>query len=367
MLASLVNRSPLGHAWRCYEAALQKHRLPTQVVSSGCLFAAGDLLAQRLKKQPLDLKRTALTAAFGGIVIGPAGEPGKARHHHCAQDRYCPRQRHRLLYICLQCCVHAGGAWYHGLDSLAGLLAEPGTPAFLALKTLLDGIIWNAFTIATFFLYGELAIDGGSMQSAQEKLSHEFMPTFCLEAALWPPIMYAVFKRLPVAHHLLAVNLVTVLDVTLLAWCREWDHTTSLAPSSKSQDLQESGLQQGLQLAQQVMQQMAMPMPFEHMPPLGLDDGYQSQRLMPALASMHTHSSKAGGMRSKQLAGSGQAAPKPDTNVMADQQEQQSLASNLTELPDGEGQCSTGCSCAHQPKSQAGCEQRGVGGSTGCA
>jgi hypothetical protein len=47
-------------------------------------------------------------------------------------------------------------------------------------------------------------------------MCEEFLPTFAAEAAAWPPIMAVVFGKLPVSHHLLAVNLVTVLDVAFL-------------------------------------------------------------------------------------------------------------------------------------------------------
>ncbi len=46
------------------------------------------------------------------------------------------------------------------------------------------------------------------------------MPTYLAEIAAWPPVMAAIFTRLPTSHHLLAVNLVTVLDVAFLAVIR---------------------------------------------------------------------------------------------------------------------------------------------------
>mmetsp|Transcript_5145 Transcript_5145/g.12630 ORF Transcript_5145/g.12630 Transcript_5145/m.12630 type:complete len:312 (-) Transcript_5145:1227-2162(-) len=237
---SLLHKTPLGWLGRQYDICMQRKPITTQVVTSAGLWAAGDLLSQKLEgnRRKPDLRRTALTAAFGGCIIGPLGH-----------------------------------AWYLGLDAFASVFGMPGSTAFLAAKIVADSTLWNSFYIASFFLWGAVFLEpkgtGGNAaqhwDSYRRQMASEFWPTFCAEAAVWPPIMLAIFKTLPVSHHLLAVNLVTVLDVAFLAAVRSGMLCFRLPELSlKVPDLPELEAQQ------------------------------QQQHLVPALASMHSTTSKTG-------------------------------------------------------------------------
>ena len=48
--------------------------------------------------------------------------------------------------------------------------------------------------------YSSLVISRTGLQGAREKLSTEFLPTMCLYAIVWPPIMALVFLRVPLRH-----------------------------------------------------------------------------------------------------------------------------------------------------------------------
>ncbi|KAL6764387.1 hypothetical protein V8C86DRAFT_2475175 [Haematococcus lacustris] len=191
-MQSLAVRSPVAHLWRAYESALQHRPLAVQSCTAGVLWGAGDLLAQKLTQgsggkrsaaKPLDWRHSALTGVFGAAVIGPLGT-----------------------------------AWYSWLEAAAAAaFGHLGAVPVLTAKVAADATAWNAFNIASYFLWNELLLERGNVSTWGTKMMQEFAPTFLAEAIAWPPIMAVIFARLPVSHHLLAVNLVTVLDVAFLA------------------------------------------------------------------------------------------------------------------------------------------------------
>lgn len=187
MVTALVSRSFVGAAWRAYERQLEQRPLLTQVATSGVLWGAGDMIAQRMGggRRAWNTRRTALTATFGAGVIAPLGS-----------------------------------LWYGGLDRLASIAGSQGTLPFLLAKVAADASIWTTFYMAAFFLWGELVIDRGSVQSFVKRMKAEFGPTLAAETAVCPPLMLAVFSKLPVSYHLLAVNIISVFDVAFLSAMR---------------------------------------------------------------------------------------------------------------------------------------------------
>ncbi|KAL6761668.1 hypothetical protein V8C86DRAFT_806002 [Haematococcus lacustris] len=186
-MQSLMARSPVARFWRAYETALKHQPLAVQSATAGVLWGAGDVLAQKLSdrergmSKPLDFRHSALTSLFGAAVIGPLGS-----------------------------------AWYTWLEA-ACTFGQPCSLPVLAAKVLADATVWNAFNISSFFLWNELLLESGDVSTWCTKMVKEFGTTFLAEAIAWPPIMAVIFARLPVSHHLLAVNLVTVFDVAFLA------------------------------------------------------------------------------------------------------------------------------------------------------
>ncbi len=101
--------NPFARLWRSYERCLERRPVATQSVTSGALWALGDVLAQKFtsdSKQPLDVRRAALTGVFGGAVIGPAGT-----------------------------------WWYAHLDRFAALFGTEGTLRFLLAKLAADWVL----------------------------------------------------------------------------------------------------------------------------------------------------------------------------------------------------------------------------------
>mmetsp|Transcript_13869 Transcript_13869/g.24294 ORF Transcript_13869/g.24294 Transcript_13869/m.24294 type:complete len:323 (-) Transcript_13869:787-1755(-) len=185
---TLASHSLVRRLWGGYERSLDHHPIPTQVATSAVLWATGDAISQRCTSgRHLDVRRTALTAVFGGLLIGPAGH-----------------------------------FWYSHLDQLAAIFGPSGSTRHLLAKIVADSTLWNWFYMSAYFAWAEILIDKGPDPWArfEARMKEDFMPTYLAEIAAWPPIMAAIFMKLPTAHHLMAVNLVTVLDVAFIATVR---------------------------------------------------------------------------------------------------------------------------------------------------
>ncbi|GIL58957.1 hypothetical protein Vafri_13958 [Volvox africanus] len=183
--------NPFGRAWAAYERSLRKHPVMTQAATSALLWGLGDGMAQRIENRGrggIDARRVALTAAFGGAVIGPAGH-----------------------------------GWYLMLERLVMQLGLACSLKSMLLKVTADNLLYSPCYVLAFFAYGCMAIDGLSPAIFIEKMREEFMPTMLAEALLWPPYMAFVFSRVPVKHQLLAVNVATLFDVCFLSWVRGKD------------------------------------------------------------------------------------------------------------------------------------------------
>ncbi|GFR47712.1 hypothetical protein Agub_g9466, partial [Astrephomene gubernaculifera] len=180
--------NPFGRVWAAYERSLRRRPLLTQAVSTAALWGLGDCMAQRIETRGrggVDARRAALTAAFGGIVIGPAGH-----------------------------------FWYILLERLVLRMGLVSATKSMLVKVALDNLIYNPCYVLSFFAYGCLVIDRLSLPEFADQLREQFMPTMLAEAAVWPPYMAAVFSRVPVQHQLLAVNVATLFDVCFLSWMR---------------------------------------------------------------------------------------------------------------------------------------------------
>lgn len=178
---------PFARVFQLYSAALQRHPWRTQIVTTGTLWAAGDVLAQRFEKGPFDARRCAMTAAYGAAFIGPVGH-----------------------------------AWYLGLDRAARALFRPGTLAFVGGKVVADTAIFGPVHVAGYFGYMTV-LEGGGMPEVAAKLRKDFWPTFSAELAVWPVVQAANFKLVPVQYQLLVVNLFTILDASFMSWARAND------------------------------------------------------------------------------------------------------------------------------------------------
>jgi protein Mpv17 len=256
-------RQGCARAWQSYEDALHRRPLVTQATTSALLWGAGDLLAQRIEhyeaqadrrraaaakatavtaaagrkrgvnsssnkesrseksanaattanddEVPYDFGRAALTAVFGGIMVGPVGHVWYAN-----LDRIILAMRGALL---------RGGAAASAAATTAAATttATTTTPSFIAAKVLLDTAVMGPFYVAGYFTFGATVMDGGGWKEAKHKLESDFWPTLAAEVCFWPAVQGVNFWRTPVHHQLLVVNALTVADAAFMSWARAQD------------------------------------------------------------------------------------------------------------------------------------------------
>ncbi|KAG8045770.1 hypothetical protein GUJ93_ZPchr0008g12755 [Zizania palustris] len=193
--------------WRWYQQCLASHPVRTQVVSSGILWALGDIGAQAVthhsaprahhrhhhakdsedkdKEFKIDWKRVGITSSFGFAFVGPVG-------HY----------------------------WYEYLDRLILRRYQPKTFKFVASKVAADGLLFGPLDLVLFFSYVGLA-SGRSVEQVKDDVKRDFIPALVLGGTIWPAVQIANFRFIPVRYQLLYVNLFCLLDSCFLSWIEQ--------------------------------------------------------------------------------------------------------------------------------------------------
>jgi len=190
--------------WRWYQQCLASHPVRTQVVSSGILWASGDIGAQAVthysarrrannkpvdkdkdKEFKVDWRRVAITSSFGFAFVGPVG-------HY----------------------------WYEYLDRFIRRRFQPNTFKFVASKVAADGFLFGPLDLLLFFSYVGLG-QGRSVEQVKEDVKRDFIPALVLGGMIWPAVQIANFRFIPVRYQLLYVNLFCLLDSCFLSWIEQ--------------------------------------------------------------------------------------------------------------------------------------------------
>ncbi|KAL5220857.1 hypothetical protein ABZP36_025570 [Zizania latifolia] len=192
--------------WRWYQQCLASHPVRTQVVSSGILWALGDIGAQavthhsaprahhhhhakdsedKYKEFKIDWKRVGITSSFGFAFVGPVG-------HY----------------------------WYEYLDRFILRRYQPKTFKFVASKVAADGLLFGPLDLVLFFSYVGLA-SGRSVEQVKDDVKRDFIPALVLGGTIWPAVQIANFRFIPVRYQLLYVNLFCLLDSCFLSWIEQ--------------------------------------------------------------------------------------------------------------------------------------------------
>lgn len=151
------------------------------------------MLAQRIARQPeqtgsstpddgLDMKRSVHNGVYGGLVNGTVG--------------------HR---------------WYQELDKWALRWFRAGTGRFVAAKVAGDGLVFGPLHVSGYMLAMSL-VEGASMKDALETVRDKFRGAYLVELLGWSVVQSVNFRFVPVAYHLLVVNIVTVGDAAFMSW-----------------------------------------------------------------------------------------------------------------------------------------------------
>lgn len=179
------------------------HPVKTQVISSGLLWGAGDIVAQSIthsnaKKRlqithqeadefKVNWKRVAITSMFGLGFIGPFGH-----------------------------------FWYENLDRFitVQLQFQPKSIGFITTKVAMDGIFFGPFDLFVFFTYMGF-LNGKNATQVKEDLKRDFLPALLLEGGIWPFVQVANFRYVPVCYQLLYVNIFCLFDSAFLSWLEQ--------------------------------------------------------------------------------------------------------------------------------------------------
>uniref|UniRef100_A0A0D6R867 Uncharacterized protein n=1 Tax=Araucaria cunninghamii TaxID=56994 RepID=A0A0D6R867_ARACU len=187
-------------AWNWYQRQLAIRPVPTQIVSSGFLWAAGDIAAQYVsfstnqrphlstdkegKQFKIDWKRVATTSMFGFGFVGPVGH-----------------------------------FWYEGLEHITKhrFRLRPSSLQFVTAKLAADTLLFGPVHLLVFFTYMGLA-SGKNLYQVKEDVKRDFLPAFLMEGGTWTLVQTVNFRFVPVRYQLLYVNFFCLLDSAFLSW-----------------------------------------------------------------------------------------------------------------------------------------------------
>lgn len=189
--------------WKWYQNCLAVHPVKTQIISSGVIWAFGDVAAQTVthytapnlhlvasdkkEDEKINWRRVSATSLFGFAFVGPVGH-----------------------------------FWYEGLDRFmkSRVLLQPKSLRFVASKVALDGIIFGPLDLLVFFSYMGFSA-GKSATQVKEDVKRDFLPALVLEGGIWPILQIANFRYIPVRYQLLYVNFFCLLDSCFLSWLEQ--------------------------------------------------------------------------------------------------------------------------------------------------
>ncbi|EFJ12200.1 hypothetical protein SELMODRAFT_124507 [Selaginella moellendorffii] len=200
-------------AWSWYQGQLAAKPVRTQIVTSGILWAVGDMVAQSVSASVE--KRQHKSQAFTIIAIDPQVEPGPGKD----KDGLNWKRVGISSMFGVGFVGPVGHFWYEGLEHLVHnkLRLRPKSLRFLATKLAADALIFGPIHLVAFFTYSGLAA-GKSWEVVRQELGRDFIPAFLTEGAVWPVVQVVNFRFVPVQHQLLYVNFFCLLDSAFLSW-----------------------------------------------------------------------------------------------------------------------------------------------------
>lgn len=202
--------------------------IPKSAVQSAVLWAAGDLICQRLeKKDTVDTRRLAVNATYGAAILGPVGH-----------------------------------LWYEGLDVFVKRRVSGGGARMVAAKLACDLAVFGPTHLACFLGWsgfwsnseGNEGRPGGvtnkqqgqatrqqgnnkvgrggdksegnemggrwraALSRARASIGEDFISGLVVDTGFWAPVQTLNFALVPVRRQLLFVNCACVVDAALLSW-----------------------------------------------------------------------------------------------------------------------------------------------------
>lgn len=156
----------------------KKWPLLANVLSSGLLFGSGDFIAQRffsdqLQNAPYDYERTARSMIFGSLIAAPVGHK-----------------------------------WYQTLSKIDAGSKFRNVSARVAL----DQAIYAPLIAIPLYFGGMSVLERRTplVESARQRISHHWLPTYKKNFTVWPIFQTLNFLLVPVPYQLLLVNIFSI-------------------------------------------------------------------------------------------------------------------------------------------------------------
>jgi len=160
--------------FRWYNRCLNKKPILTQSLTTGVMFAVGDVIAQQLvekRGKEHDYKRTGRMSLFGTLVAGPSTS-----------------------------------LWYRFLDKYVVL---PNKTHQLFARVLLDQGVYAPLA-QVVYLGGTGVFEGSSPQEIKEKVKVGFGPALIGNYKIWPAFQLINFNFVPPNYRSLGTNIVAL-------------------------------------------------------------------------------------------------------------------------------------------------------------
>jgi hypothetical protein len=172
---------PMAHSFDWYSLQLARHPVRTKALTAMTCFGVGETIGQLIVKGKIDLGSLTFMTLFGLCYVGPAG-------HY----------------------------WYEGLDTVVvGRMGMRGAPA-IAVKLLLDQLLWTPFN--TILLFTSVRLwRGNSIQKSLAGALPLLWPTLRVNWIVWPPILVVTFNAIPLAFQPPFLNLCNLLWAIFLS------------------------------------------------------------------------------------------------------------------------------------------------------
>ncbi|TRY71627.1 hypothetical protein TCAL_16166 [Tigriopus californicus] len=173
---------PFRKFWDLYLHTLNKNPLTTQIVQTGALMGAGDVIAQKVleKKSKFDTARCLRFVALGSFMVAPTIR-----------------------------------VWYLSMERLVGP-SVPKIRAALSKVALDQGCFAPTFNAVFLSVIG--VCQGKNWEQVKEKLSREYRDVMLTNYTIWPPVQMINFFFVPFLLRPLVVSIIALVWNTYLSF-----------------------------------------------------------------------------------------------------------------------------------------------------
>lgn len=165
-------------AWARYQDQLKGHPMRTKALTACTLAGLSDLIAQNITRAPLNRRRSLAVALYGLLWSGPAG--------HCWQNL------------------------------VQQLFKGKNDSNAIALKVMLDNLIFSPVMNLFFMTYMAAVVEGQSWSTSRSCIQVAFPAVQAQAWKLWPIVSFINYTYVPLRLRVLLINIVALFWSTFL-------------------------------------------------------------------------------------------------------------------------------------------------------